>query len=62
MRDKLLKPRGIPLVDRSRVVIGEVEHCNPERPRSGLQVRTPIGYAAYIAIQPTLSTEPCERG
>nr|WP_246280188.1 IS3 family transposase [Nocardioides daedukensis] len=63
MRDELLNREVFHSLAEARVVIGQwVEHYNHERPHSGLQMRTPIGYAAYIATQPSLSTAPCERG
>ena len=50
------QPRGLPLPDRGpRSIANWVWHYNHERPHSGLQMRTPAAFAAYIADQPPAS-------
>lgn len=64
MRDELLNREVFHSLTEARVVIGNwVWHYNHERPHSGLEMRTPAAYAAYVAEQPpTLSTAPSESG
>lgn len=62
MRDELNR-EVLHSLTEARVVIGQrVKHYNTERPHAGLEMRTPLAYAAYIATLPSLSTAPCERG
>lgn len=64
MRDELLNREVFHSLTEARVVIADwVWHYNHERPHSGLEMKTPAAYAAYVADQPsTLSTAPCEMG
>jgi putative transposase len=52
MRDELLNRELFHNLTEARVMIGNwVWHYNHERPHSGLGMRTPAAYAAYIANQ-----------
>ena len=64
MRDELLNREVFHSMTEARVVITDwVWHYNHERPHSGLQMRTPAAYAAYIADLPsTSSMVASERG
>lgn len=64
MRDELLNREVFHSLAEARVVIADwVWHYNHERPHSGLEMRTPAAYPAYVADQPTTSsTAPCEMG
>lgn len=64
MRDELLNRENFDSLTEARVVVANwVWHYNHERPHSGLGMRTPAAYAAYIAgLPPTPSAVASERG
>jgi transposase InsO family protein len=64
MRDELLNREVFRSLTEARVVVANwVWHYNNERPHSGLEMKTPAAYAAYIRQQPpTLPVAASERG
>jgi len=63
MRDELLNRELFHSLTEARVVITNwVWHYNHERPHSGLKMRTPAVYAAYIAVLPSTPSTVASEG
>lgn len=62
MRDELLNRELIRSLTEARVLIGNwIAFYNHDRPHSGLGMRTPAAYAAYIATLPATTLAPANR-